>query len=213
MTHADEARRIAPPASYGTLCNEIAAALAAAERAGWIAGRDAAADAEEKHHGCEPCGCDATPGAIARALLPAAVTEPAAKRCSCATMPSGSVVKCAVCVWEPAAKCATCRGTGSLPCDTVMCKDKPWHQCPDCVPAEPAAKCATCGGAKTLRIHEAGCSLATGTYRELNFDQMGDCRVCYPVRVPCPSCSAPCSRGDKGCGETPCVCGSTGGAK
>ena len=90
MTHEDEARRIAPPESYGTLCNEIAAALAASERAGWIAGRDAAADAEEKHHGCEPCGCDATPGAIARALLPAAVAKPAAKCGTCGS--KGKVV-------------------------------------------------------------------------------------------------------------------------
>lgn len=121
MTHEDEARRIAT--KFTVLANEaeitlegcIAAALAASERAGWIAGRDAAADAEEKHHGCEPCGCDATPGAIARALLPAAV---APKECVHSyDDPMGGPSHCRLCgkieprFAEPAAKCARCRGS------------------------------------------------------------------------------------------------------
>ena len=145
MTHADEARRIAPPESYGTLCNEIAAALAASERAGWIAGRDAAADAEEKHHGCEPCGCDATPGVIARALLPAAVAEPAAKpkrelRCSVDPLsPRGSMHQHHDgCYAEPAAKCAHAKSY-----ETML----PVRVCQACgarlvTMVQPAAKCA-----------------------------------------------------------------------
>jgi hypothetical protein len=43
MDAREEARRIAPPLSYGMLCDEIEQAIHAARREGWEAGRDAAA--------------------------------------------------------------------------------------------------------------------------------------------------------------------------
>lgn len=154
-THADEARRLWDrhrSAYIGVLeCEgwgdvdpvaEIAAALAAAERAGI---KRAAKVAEtwdpkcgcERYAECEDCLPRPCIASAIRALLPAAVAEPAH---TCSTGPGG------VCLHpehhpspaEPAAKCATCGGGG------VICVSNEQHGAGKC----DKRPCPSCGGAR-----------------------------------------------------------------
>lgn len=123
-----------------------------------------------------------------RALLPAAVAEPDPATAPIAEVraelerrgidvgPATERVLAAV----HAAKCKTCRGTGSLPCNTVMCKDKPSHPCPDCAVAEPAA--CTCRG--NVPWHEMGCP------REKDWTPMDAAMaIAKPCRRPAAKCA------------------------